>query len=228
MMFLVLFVIQIVLASAEFQDDCTVYPGYIRLPGSLSCYYFSKDKKTFWEAVLYCNRTYHSENSVLVRIEDQAENGLIHGQLKLLDKKGSYWIGVEVTSHDPLKLKYADCGEPVFTNFAPGEPNNHNGNEECSTMIRWRETWNDDRCEKKKKYICEIPTTFDLYCCNKTCEVDETGYNSNFRNLIPRDVCVIKEDKERSCVKIIDYNQLANGVAISDPDECCGTFRLYY
>lgn len=45
-----------------------------------------------------------------------------------------------------------------YTNWAPGEPNNANGNEHCLEMdMGGQYHWNDNNCENRFNFICEMP-----------------------------------------------------------------------
>lgn len=45
-----------------------------------------------------------------------------------------------------------------YKNWAPGEPNNANGNEHCLEMdMGGQYQWNDNNCENRFNFICEIP-----------------------------------------------------------------------
>lgn len=45
-----------------------------------------------------------------------------------------------------------------YKNWAPGEPNNANGNEHCLEMdMGGQYHWNDNNCENRFNFICEMP-----------------------------------------------------------------------
>lgn len=43
-----------------------------------------------------------------------------------------------------------------YTNWAEGEPNNALDGEDCVAFTAWNGKWNDDNCNSKFNYICEI------------------------------------------------------------------------
>ena len=43
-----------------------------------------------------------------------------------------------------------------YTNWGEGEPNNALDGEDCVALTAWNGKWNDDNCNSKFNYICEI------------------------------------------------------------------------
>ncbi|KAL5021939.1 hypothetical protein ScPMuIL_001094 [Solemya velum] len=213
MLFLLVLVVQVVLAASQLPFPCSQYHPKAVRHGS-SCYvasiHFPKSirYKTYHDAVEFCRDNYGAY-SVLVRIEDEDENNFLYEYLSG-NLKNWYWIGVYIT-WSPLKMEYADCGEIVYDNFAPGEPNNHRQNERCVEKRKYDYTWDDDVCSKKKKYICEIPTVVEIYCCDNTCTPDPFMY-PDLWGLTARDVCLIRADIGKNCVKNWDFYIFFNGM----------------
>ncbi|RVE65935.1 hypothetical protein OJAV_G00121150 [Oryzias javanicus] len=97
-----------------------------------------------------------SRGADLVSIHNQEEEEF----LSLYTKGTSKWIGLK---HNPTEGGYSwTDGTPLsHTNWGPGEPNNHEGREECVEMVSstngtfsW---WNDLNCDAHQDWICEIP-----------------------------------------------------------------------
>jgi hypothetical protein len=42
-----------------------------------------------------------------------------------------------------------------FTNWAPNEPNDWGGGEDCGVMFSWDGLWNDSRCDDDLSFVCE-------------------------------------------------------------------------
>ncbi|CAL8384873.1 unnamed protein product [Gadus morhua 'NCC'] len=96
-----------------------------------------------------------SRGARLVSINLQAEEEF----LSLYTKGTSKWIGL---SHNPTAGGYTwTDGSPVsHTNWGPGEPNDHEGRENCVEMVSsangtlsW---WNDLNCDAHQDWICMI------------------------------------------------------------------------
>ncbi|XP_078691944.1 uncharacterized protein LOC144922175 [Branchiostoma floridae x Branchiostoma belcheri] len=73
--------------------------------------------------------------------------------LKLLEDihGGQYWIGLAKT--EAGQWEWPDGAVPVFTAWAPGEPNNAGGREDCGEL--WKSGWNDAPCGNKRYFICQ-------------------------------------------------------------------------
>ena len=55
---------------------------------------------------------------------------------------------------------WTDGTSTDFFNWAPGEPNDQDGTENCAEMFvdNWASgMWNDERCEALKPYVCKAP-----------------------------------------------------------------------
>lgn len=79
----------------------------------------------------------------LVSIQSQAENDCIMSALNSMGQSGIIWIGFSDEVTEGTFVWY-DQSPVVYTNWAPGEPNNQ-GNEDC-TQIYPNGTWNDLPC----------------------------------------------------------------------------------
>ncbi|XP_042365609.1 macrophage mannose receptor 1 [Plectropomus leopardus] len=91
----------------------------------------------------------------LISIHTQQEEEFV----SLYSKASSKWIGLK---HNPTEGGYSwSDGTPLsHTNWGSGEPNNHEGREECVEMvsstngtISW---WNDLNCDAHQDWICMI------------------------------------------------------------------------
>jgi hypothetical protein len=98
----------------------------------------------------------------LAAITSAAENQFAYSILPALNQTA--WIGLKRSGAGSSSFVW-DSGEPLsYTNWAPGEPNNENGVEEC--VIMWgpnlsfanlKSKWNDMACEQSKvdAVVCE-------------------------------------------------------------------------
>ena len=67
----------------------------------------------------------------------------------------AHWIGF---SDESLEGGYtwSDNTPVIFINWNDGEPNNYGDGEDCGTIVPGiGGYWNDDRCEKQAKAVCE-------------------------------------------------------------------------
>uniref|UniRef100_A0AAQ4NVA3 C-type lectin domain-containing protein n=1 Tax=Gasterosteus aculeatus aculeatus TaxID=481459 RepID=A0AAQ4NVA3_GASAC len=96
-----------------------------------------------------------SRGANLVSIHNQEEEEF----LALYSKDTSKWIGLR---HNPTEGGYSwSDGTPLsHTNWGHGEPNNHEGREECVEMVSSvngsRSWWNDLNCDAHQDWICMI------------------------------------------------------------------------
>ena len=55
-----------------------------------------------------------------------------------------------------LGYTWSDGSPVTFVNWNDGEPNNYGDGEDCTTIVvGLGGVWNDDRCEKQAKAVCE-------------------------------------------------------------------------
>ncbi|XP_074546917.1 uncharacterized protein LOC141805663 [Halichoeres trimaculatus] len=131
--------------------------GWTALPHFRHCYKLFHNvewsQKKSWEAA---NEDCVSRGANLASIHTQEEEQFL-GQYS---KGTSKWIGLK---HNPTEGGYSwSDGTPLsHTNWGHGEPNNHEGREECVEMVSttngtvsW---WNDLNCDAHQDWICRIP-----------------------------------------------------------------------
>ncbi|XP_046624979.1 hemolymph lipopolysaccharide-binding protein-like isoform X1 [Neodiprion virginianus] len=102
-------------------------------------------------------RNCHDENASLVIVNSIAEAELI-GQLINRAGKHNGWVGVHdfyhegefVTIHDETLI------EAGFEGWVPGEPNDLSQGEDC-VNVHTTGKMNDDNCNSKFVYVCELP-----------------------------------------------------------------------
>ncbi|CAL9682123.1 unnamed protein product [Knipowitschia caucasica] len=130
--------------------------GWTAQPHFRNCYRLFHDvdwsMKKSWQAA---SEDCMSRGAHLVSIHNQEEEEF----LSLYSKGTSKWIGLK---HNPTGGGYSwSDGSPLsHTNWAHGEPNNHEGREECVEMVSstngtasW---WNDLNCDAHQDWICMI------------------------------------------------------------------------
>ncbi|XP_077323746.1 uncharacterized protein LOC143958164 isoform X2 [Lithobates pipiens] len=80
------------------------------------------------------------------------ENQAIFTLRKQVDKHA--FLGINDLQKEG-DFRYPSGGTIIYSNWAPGEPNNVGGKEHCVEM---RETgkWNDENCTEKRLFVCEF------------------------------------------------------------------------
>ncbi|XP_016057838.1 PREDICTED: E-selectin [Miniopterus natalensis] len=120
--------------------------------GGAWSYHASDEPMTFDEASAYCQRRY----THLVAIQNQDE-------IRYLDSVFShvqtyYWIGIRKVNGRWVWIGTQKPLTEEAANWAPGEPNNKQSNEDCVEIYiqraQDRGKWNDERCSKRKFALC--------------------------------------------------------------------------
>jgi len=139
-------------ASPDDEEDCH-YFEYDR-----KGYWFCRAEKSFADALSRCDDSGMS----LVAIEDRQENDFIEDHIVDETFIGGYdieeeWYWGATGEHFWSGRSVGWNGEAVddrYTNWAIGEPNNSNGEEDCAEIYR-SGTWNDIPSTSSRDYVCE-------------------------------------------------------------------------
>ncbi|KAL2099694.1 hypothetical protein ACEWY4_004088 [Coilia grayii] len=132
--------------------DCA--KGWTGQPHFQNCYkLFSVDysDKKSWQAA---RQDCVSRGADLISVHNAEEETFLSSYSKGKTK----WIGLK---HNPVEGGYHwSDGSPVtHTNWGRGEPNNHEGREECVEMVtnsNGTSWWNDQNCNAHQDWICMI------------------------------------------------------------------------
>ena len=62
--------------------------------------------------------------------------------------------------------KWSDGSAFVYANWFPGEPNDFHSNEDCVTLNKQAQKWNDNNCYTARSFICQIRRGNALYTNN--------------------------------------------------------------
>ncbi|XP_035670035.1 uncharacterized protein LOC118411665 [Branchiostoma floridae] len=129
------------------------HAGWVGLEQGAFCYQYKSGVKATWmEAVDVCRAL----GASLCSIHSNAELNYIAGNVGPSGE--AYWIGLNNRATNQ-GYQWSD-GTPVgFTDWAPGEPNNVNGLENCVEMYQepaGAVQWNDVSCYSLRDYVCKI------------------------------------------------------------------------
>ncbi|VFV32985.1 selectin e [Lynx pardinus] len=115
-------------------------------------YNASTEIMTFDEASAYCQQRY----THLVAIQNQEEIQYLNSILSY--SPTYYWIGIRKVNNTWTWIGTQKPLTEEAKNWAPGEPNNKQSNEDCVEIYIKRDKdagkWNDERCSKKKLALC--------------------------------------------------------------------------
>ncbi|CAK1581778.1 unnamed protein product [Parnassius mnemosyne] len=147
-------------------------------------YKYLEDTRSFYK-VHTIHRTWENatrrcalEGASLFYPEDQNEADVVLTHLK--ETQPSYqWVFIGISSKlakgvfktiDGLSIRQ------VYNKWAPGEPNDSNGEEDC-VILRRDGTLNDDKCSKRNPFICK--KTLASLKWNEECNVPYMDYKYN-------------------------------------------------
>ncbi|KAB1260469.1 E-selectin, partial [Camelus dromedarius] len=125
-------------------------------------YNASTEYMTFDEASAYCQQRF----THLVAIQNQEEIKYLNAMFSY--SPNYYWIGIRKINN---KWTWIGTQKPLTKeaeNWAPGEPNNKQSDEDCVEIYIKRDKdtgkWNDERCSKKKLALC-----YTAACTHSSC-----------------------------------------------------------
>ncbi|XP_054443533.1 E-selectin [Pteronotus mesoamericanus] len=115
-------------------------------------YHASEEPMTFDAASAYCQQKY----THLVAIQNQEEIKYLNATFNY--SSSYYWIGIRKINDQWVWIGTQKALTEEATNWAPGEPNNGQRNEDCVEIYIRRDKdsgkWNDERCSKEKLALC--------------------------------------------------------------------------
>ncbi|XP_023930741.1 macrophage mannose receptor 1-like [Lingula anatina] len=113
--------------------------------------FYGRSKKTWSQAREYCIAiggdlaSFHSE--------DQMRNATsISASSRYTDL---YWIGLSKPTKSSNYV-WSDNSALDYTNWKAGEPNDHNGREQCVEIDKYGGEWNDVNCNARRDVMCQI------------------------------------------------------------------------
>ncbi|XP_003785764.1 E-selectin [Otolemur garnettii] len=125
-------------------------------------YNASTENMTYDEASAYCQQKY----THLVAIQNKDE--IAHLNSILSYSPSYYWIGIRKVNNVWIWVGTQKPLTEEAKNWAPGEPNNKQNNEDCVEIYIKRDKdtgmWNDERCSKKKLALCYTAACTDTSC----------------------------------------------------------------
>ncbi|XP_078664138.1 C-type lectin lectoxin-Thr1-like [Branchiostoma floridae x Branchiostoma belcheri] len=122
--------------------------------------------KVFAELMTYevAKQTCVSHGGHLADVKTHELHDFILSKIQKVDRGRDYWIGLnDLTVENSWTWSDGTpVSDGVFTNWAPGEPNNGAGNgQDCGKL--WEKEgfkWDDETCGNENYFICQIPNRF--------------------------------------------------------------------
>ncbi|KAI8486417.1 hypothetical protein Bbelb_359160 [Branchiostoma belcheri] len=157
------------------QVDTTEPQGYI----PYTDVYF----KVFAQLKTYeaAKQTCLSNGGHLADVKTQELHDFLLSEIQKVDGSRDYWIGL-----NDLKVEktwtWSDgtpVSECVFTNWAPGQPNNYGQGQDCAHLWKGKGfKWDDDGCGKQKYFICQIGFGDESSCRRSEGKPTDVGMQS--------------------------------------------------
>ena len=116
-------------------------------------YQFCAAYELSWESAELACTTYGYH---LVTLDDGDENAYVHGVLDLIGIEG-WWAGLNdiASEGDWVWVSGSSSG---YRNWGSGQPNNWLWNQHCMELYsEGRDTWNDETCSDRRRFVCESP-----------------------------------------------------------------------
>ncbi|XP_049459415.1 macrophage mannose receptor 1 [Epinephelus fuscoguttatus] len=130
--------------------DCGTNPGW-RKNNNICYYYNDTDIVDFHTAMRRC----YDEEALLVSILSIEEQAYVNTMVGT-GQVAAAWIGLRMFGIANGQYMWVDMSPVTYTHWAPGEPNNANGEEQCVQMNRHQGGWNDANCGRAAAgYVCK-------------------------------------------------------------------------
>ncbi|KAF7653995.1 hypothetical protein LDENG_00075190, partial [Lucifuga dentata] len=130
--------------------DCGTNPGW-RKNNNICYYYNDTDIVDFHTALTRC----YAEKALLVSILNKDEQAYVNSMVGT-GQIGAAWIGMMMFGLAGGQYMWVDGSPITYTHWAPGEPNNAHGEEQCVQMNRQHGGWNDANCGRAGAgYVCK-------------------------------------------------------------------------
>ncbi|XP_039737564.1 E-selectin [Pteropus medius] len=133
--------------------------------GGAWSYNASPEPMTFDKASAYCQERY----THLVAIQNQEE--IRHLNATFDYSPSYYWIGIRKVNNQWVWIGTQRPLTEEAQNWAPGEPNNKQSDEDCVEIYIRRHKdagkWNDERCSKKKLALCYTAACTQTSCSGR-------------------------------------------------------------
>lgn len=136
-------------ASDNFADKCVDCPEEGLLLDNGRCYAGFRGNVSWDEARLSCINIL-GDDFHLAHIDDVDENLLLTNRLSDRD----FWIGGTDRAEEDVFL-WTDNSPVQFFGWAPGEPRNDNGDEDCIVFDSGNGRWEADDCDDENDFLCE-------------------------------------------------------------------------
>ncbi|XP_078667415.1 uncharacterized protein LOC144909216 [Branchiostoma floridae x Branchiostoma belcheri] len=131
--------------------------GYTLLRGT--CYKAFNTRKSFNAAAAACL----ADGGTLAMPRDAETNAFLVSLYKFLGDGWSFWFGLHDQREEGRFEWVDDSALGAYNSWAPGEPNNYGGGQDCVLYaVVLRDKWSDNDCRMRFRFICQ--TAPGTYC----------------------------------------------------------------
>ncbi|VDI36192.1 Hypothetical predicted protein [Mytilus galloprovincialis] len=117
-----------------------------------SCFFYSHEMFDWFVSQSSCR----AHNARLAEIETKAQSDILIHLAKTNGPGQSYWLGGRDDVIEGVWMWASTDREFNYTDWAPGQPDNYAGNENCLHLYATQAMkWNDMTCTYKNRFICE-------------------------------------------------------------------------
>jgi len=145
------FVVTLVFLSATYSCEGKCELPWVQPEENSPCYFVSTTSVNFYQADKFCKQI----GGHLAEPRTQEETQYLE---TILSEGRNYWIGLTDLANEGEFLWWSDYSIPNYTNWDQSEPNNYDGNEDCTESSGYRLPsfrWNDVSCMLNKYAICQ-------------------------------------------------------------------------
>ncbi|KAH3718279.1 hypothetical protein DPMN_061081 [Dreissena polymorpha] len=118
-----------------------------------SIYVFTNQSDTFAEAVAFCEKG----DGHVITLDDETEQQWVKQTAPIENALWEFWLGITETNVTGKCTRMHDKANVSYNNWASGQPNNANGDQECVIANRkYQWAWDDRLCTDIYFIVCEL------------------------------------------------------------------------
>ncbi|KAK3100720.1 hypothetical protein FSP39_024244 [Pinctada imbricata] len=99
-----------------------------------------------------------SQGATLASLHSSNDSDTLWSKYLTMTNTGNYWIGLNDKSvvGNQKVYRWTDGTALDFTKWAPKQPDNYKGREDCVELVMYQALWNDQVCSNRRNWICKV------------------------------------------------------------------------